>query len=324
MAVNPTYTLNGINVTPSPVVPYDIEQFMFWMRFLRQRVESTKKRTFPEYWGDHQIRTYKNAQFRNGFGGVYRTTQYGTIFTEAVMGGVGGVDIFNMNVSITPVNVNFTPSNELRINKNCKIIRSMPDVGYGGTGDDYYTAFGLNGAYQICEYFAKKLALAWQAFDVNILNSQVANVFMCENGTDAESFKKLVSEIYAGNGSVFASKKLYNRNGELMVQKFDGEVVKNFIADKLIGIIEQIICEFDSMVGIENTNTKVGNQGGISDMQIMSNNEETKSMHQLWIETEQADIAEAIEAYPELEGLSVESAVNRKEDDDYANVERND
>lgn len=324
MAVNPTYTLNGINVTPSPVAPYDIEQYMFWMRFLRQRVESTVKRTFPKMWNKHQIRAYENAQFRHGFGVVLDTEEFGLIFTPAVMGGVGGVDFLNMCRSVTPVDVNFIPSNELIIDKNCKIIRTMPDVGYGGTGDDYFTAFGLNGAYQICDYYAKKLALLWQAFDVNVLNSQVANVFMCENQTDVESFKKLVSEIYAGNGSVFAAKKLYNRDGKLMVQKFDGDVVKTFIADKLCGVIDQVVCEFDSMVGIENTNTKVGNQGGISDMQIASNNEETKTMHQSWVETEQEDIEDAIKAYPELAGLSVESTVDKKEDEDYANVERND
>lgn len=325
MAVNPTYTLNGINVTPSPVVPYDIEQYIFWMRFLRQRVESTVKRTFPKMWNKHQRRAYENAQFRHGFGVVFDTEEFGLIFTSAVMGGVGGVDFLNMCRSVTPVDVNFIPTTELIVDKNCKIIRTMPDVGYGGTGDDFFTAFGLNGAYQICDYFAKKLALLWQAFDVNILNSQIANVFACEDEGDAESFKKIVSQIYAGNGSVFATKKLYDeQTGQLKVQQFDNDVQKHFIAEKLIGVIEQVICEFDSMVGIENTNTKIGNQGGISDMQIMSNNQETKSMSQLWLESEQEDIDEAIEAYPQLEGLSVESAFKRKEDDNYANVERND
>ena len=306
--INPTYRYDGLEVTPSPRLPYDVQQYLFWQRFFRQRYESKIERKYPEFWGDHQIRAYKNAMFYDGMGEIHRNNKFGTIFTGAIMGGAG-VDIWNMELGVTLKDTLLIPSKPLIVNKNCAVIRSMPDVGYGGLGDGL---FALGGVYQVVKYYAAKVALSFQAHDVNIMNSQVAYVFACQNSNDAESFSKLASEVYAGNGAVFVAKKLYDKNGNLMVSQFNNDVGKNYLADKLIADVEQIICEFDSFVGIENANTKVGNQGGISDMQIASNNEETQTLIDYWIDTENESIDNAIKLYPELKGLSVKKKEHRQ------------
>lgn len=316
--INPIYTLDGLNVTPSPQLPYDVEEYIFWFRYLRQRYEGTVERTYPEIWNKHQRRTYEETQFRYAYGVVFDAPAFGILFMPCTVGSTAGNDIFRMSRGVSLIGT--VTTEPLIIDENCKIIRSMPDVGYGGVGDGLFAHFGV---YQICDYFAKKLAMAYKAHDVHVLNSMIANVFMCDDENIKESFAKLVSEIYSGNGSVFAAKKLYDeKTNNLKVQQFNNEVGKNYLADKAFADVEQIMCEFDSMIGIENTNTKLGNQGGISDMQIRANDGETMTLRDLWIKTEQEDIEEAIEAYPQLEGLSVRAKKSKEVSGN--DVERND
>ena len=90
------------------------------------------------------------------------------------------------------------------------------------------------------------------------------------------SFKKLYDKLASGEPAVFVDKKLYDENGNLSVQMFNSAVKNIYIGDQLLEDIRSILNDFDSCIGIPNSNLNK-KERMITDEANM-NNFETKSL----------------------------------------------
>ena len=76
----------------------------------------------------------------------------------------------------------------------------------------------------ICDligYYADLMAVSAESMGVNILNSKLAYIFGVKNQAAADSFKKMVDKINAGDPAVFVDKNLLDADGKPVVTKKD-------------------------------------------------------------------------------------------------------
>ena len=156
----------------------------------------------------------------------------------------------------------------LKIGVNCELIRMQPDYG---------------GAWDIVSYYADLMALTSETIAVNLINSKFSYVFAAENKTAAESFKVLYDDIASGKPAVFADKKLFDNDGSPSWLQFTQNLKQNYIAGDLLEDLAKIDSRFNTEVGIPNVN--IAKNSGVSEAEVMSNNVDTKSKAEIWLET---------------------------------------
>ena len=254
-------------------------------RYLLQRAISVFEWTLPE---SVERNYFLYTLYSVGYGFVFNTDKYGTIFNH---GGLSGYDIYyqpRYAVVANPLlteeyGEDATKYGKMIIGEDCAVIRLTPD--YLGILD-------------ICKYYADLLAIASSSLVTNLFNTKLAYVFGANNKTMAESFKKIYDKISSGEPAVFIDKKLYDENGNLSVTMFNSAVKNIYIGDQLLEDIRAILNDFDSCIGIPNSNLNK-KERMITDEANM-NNFETKSLCYLWMDTLKKDIKKSNEMYPDF------------------------
>lgn len=248
-------------------------------RYLMQRAVSVFEWTLPE---SIERNYFLYVLYNIGYGFVFNTDDFGTIFNH---GGLSGYDIYYQPAFAVVANPQLTKNSEyyskMRIGSDCAIIRLTPD--YWGIAD-------------ICKYYAELLAEAGSSLKTNLVNTKFAFIFGANNKTTAESLKKLYDNIASGETAVFADKKLYDENGNLSVTVLNSTVKNIYIGDQLIQDIRGIINDFDSCIGIPNSNLNK-KERMITDEANM-NNFETKALCYLWLDTLKKDIEKSNAMFP--------------------------
>lgn len=248
-------------------------------RYLIQRAISVFDWTIPE---TVERNYFLYCLYTIGFGFVFNTDKFGTIFNH---GNLSGYDIYYQPRLAVVANPLLEEDKEkyskMVIGEDCAIIRLTPDY------------FGIM---DICKYYAEMLGIAYSSLMSNLVNTKFAFVFGAQNKTVAESLKKMYDSIASGEPAVFADKKLFDENGNLSVQVFNSDVKGVYVGDKLIQDIRAILNDFDSCIGIPNSNLQK-KERLITDEANM-NNFETKSLCYLWLDTLKKDIKKSNEMYP--------------------------
>ncbi len=248
-------------------------------RYLMQRAISVFEWDLPD---SIERNYFLYVLYNLGFGFVFNTEDFGTIFNH---GTLSGYDIYYQPAFAVVANPQLEKNAEyyghMRIGEDCAIIRLTPD--YLGITD-------------ICKYYAELLAEAGSSLKTNLVNTKFAYIFGASNKNTAESLKKLYDNIASGETAVFADKKLYDENGNLSVQVLNNTVKNVYIGDQIIQDIRGILNDFDSCVGIPNSNyTK--KERLITDEANM-NNFETKALCYLWMDTLKKDIEKSNSMFP--------------------------
>ena len=146
----------------------------------------------------------------------------------------------------------------------------------------------------ICDligYYADLMAVSAESMGVNILNSKLAYIFGVKNQAAADSFKKMVDKINAGDPAVFVDKNLLDADGNPTWVEYAQDLRNNFIAPDLLQTMNQIERMFESEIGIPNNGGIEKKERLISD-EVNANNVSTYSKAALWLENLQTSCAE--------------------------------
>lgn len=146
----------------------------------------------------------------------------------------------------------------------------------------------------ICDligYYADLMAVSAESMGVNILNSKLAYIFGVKNQAAADSFKKMVDKINAGDPAVFIDKNLLDADGNPTWVEYAQDLRNNFIAPDLLQTMNQIERMFESEIGIPNNGGIEKKERLISD-EVNANNVSTYSKAALWLENLQTSCAE--------------------------------
>lgn len=146
----------------------------------------------------------------------------------------------------------------------------------------------------ICDligYYADLMAVSAEGMGINILNSKLAYIFGVKNQAAADSFKKMVDKINAGDPAVFVDKNLLDADGNPTWVEYAQDLRNNFIAPDLLQTMNQIERMFESEIGIPNNGGIEKKERLISD-EVNANNVSTYSKAALWLENLQTSCAE--------------------------------
>lgn len=279
--------------SPSTVHVQDTGLARFYRKNLFQRFFSVYKWTFPETWITPDIGTqnyFQTILYGIGYIAIVNTDKFGVIPQQC---GLMGYNVFYQPKQAIISNPLLTGILNPEIGTQCAIIKLRPD--YSGILD-------------IINQYGDMLALTMQACAGNLVNSKLSYVFASENKTAAESFKKLYDTIASGEPAAFYDKNLLNDDGSPAWQLFDQNVGNNFIADKCLNSMREIMNQFDSEIGIPNAN--VTKKERLITDEANANNTETRCLSDLWLESMQVGCRTARELF----GISLDVEKRYKEE----------
>lgn len=236
-------------------------------KYLFQRAMSVFDFNIPWSW---ERNFFLQTLYGIGFLIVLDTDEFGVI---PQFGNISGFDLYYQPARADVVNPIFdtvgatNKYTDLRIGTDCLLLRLSPS--YSGISD-------------ICRYYAEMLSTAQSSLRVNLLNTKFAYIFGAKNKAQAETLKRLYDDIASGNPAVFVDKQLYDEDGNLPVSLLTQDVSSVYIGDHLQNDIRAIINDFDSMVGIPNSNLQK-KERMITDEANM-NNFETRALCYVWKE----------------------------------------
>ena len=270
--------INGetfVQLSPSQVHISNTLLTIYFTRHLLQKAVSVFKWKLPDFW---QKTLFLYALYCEGRVAIIKTDRFGVIPQPCTLGGRGVQYEPTYAIIANPLLEGIT---QPRINKECAIVRIMPD--YGGIMD-------------IINYYAREMALTVEAFELNTLNSKLSYVFGVPKGSNkkaaAESLKKVFDQIMNGIPASFADEDLIDRNGKPTWQLFLQDVGKNFIASELQEVLRKLECEFAASVGIP-SNLATTKKERVNTFEVNANNEETAIGPAQWLELAQEGLDSA-------------------------------
>ena len=252
------------SVSPSGVQVYDNVTTSFYARYLMKRAISSIKFKLPAEWDEDYV---KYTLFCRGFGMVADIAQFGVVFQ--------GCTLYGRNVyyqptrAITANPLYQSPSQGWIIGKNCEVVKLQPD---------------FSGLCDVVMTYAARLALAYQAWQMNTQNSKLAYIIGAEGKAQAGTFEKVFDKIQSGVPAVVSGTNLFTKEGKPKWDTFSANLKQNYISPEISGDMRSIMSEFDSFVGIPSNPNSAKRERQIVD-EVNSNNIETDTLLSLMIET---------------------------------------
>lgn len=251
-------------ISPSTVHCKNTALVNYFSRYLLQKALSVYDFTgLPEEWA---VNYFKYCIFAYGYLAVFNTERYGVICQECTLSDT--YTLFrqpNIAIITNPV---FKKSLELKIGKECEIVKLQPD--YGNVMD-------------IVSVYADMMALCLETAGINLLNSKTSYIFMSDNKAAAESFKKLYDKVASGEPMAVIDKNLLNEDGSQNWDFFLQNVGQNFIVDKVMAALKNLEDQFNTRIGIPNANTQK-RERLITD-EVKANDVDTHTLVYLWLDT---------------------------------------
>lgn len=263
-------------VTPTNIKPRDNAVVWYYTKYLLKRAMSVFKWTVPQTW-DKDFFLY--CLYCWGHVAIIDSPKYGVIPQP---GTLGGYDIFYRPDKILINNPRFPQeeNREYKLHDDAVLIKLQPD----------YT-----GLLDVCSLYAIRLSYIHEALFMNLINSKMAYVFLTDNKSAAQTFKKLFDEVQCGEPAVVAGNKLRADDGTFLWDQFANNLKQNYIASDLLNDMRAVLNDFCSMVGIPSANT-TKRERLITD-EVNANNVETETLPDLMLETLQRGIEEAVQKY---------------------------
>ena len=255
-------------------------------KYLFQRALSVFDFTIPKEW---EKNFFLNTLYGIGYLIILDTDEFGKI---CQFGNIYGYDLYYQPAFATVVNPLFTEKgignkySDLRIWDKCGLLRLTPNY---------------KGIYDICRYYAEMLATAESSLQVNLINTKFAYIFGAKNKQQAETLKRAYDSIASGESAVFLDKSLYDENGNLTIATLTQDVTSVYIGGNLLNDIRNILNDFNSMIGIPNSNLQKKERLIVDEANM--NNFETKALCFVWKEMLDRDMERLNKMY-DL-GLSV-------------------
>ena len=224
---------------PSTVHADDNRLTQYNFKYLFKRALSVFDFKIPNFWDRNFFLT---ALYSIGYLIITETPEFGVI---PQVGTIWGYNVFYQPAKATIVNPVFDEMGiadnyrDMIIGDGCELLRLTTD----------YT-----GIIDICRYYAELISTAETSLQTNLINSKMAFVFLARNKAFAETLKKLYDQVASGSPAVFADKKIVDDNGDDLVKMLQNNVRETYIGTDLLSNIRSILNDFDSMIGIPNSN----------------------------------------------------------------------
>lgn len=231
-------------------------------KYLMQRAISVFKWNLPETW-DRDYFLY--SLYSYGKIAVFNTDLFGVIPQHCQL---GGYNVFYRPKWVVVQSPCLSPSsNILEIDKQCTLFSINPD---------------FTGILDLVNFYSDMMALCAQTAAINILGSATSKIFACKNKSAAESYKKMVEEVFQRKPAVFANKSLFNQDGSPAWVDFTQNLKENYIAGELHADLKKWERMFDTEIGIPNANTDKKER--LLTDEVNSNNTETYAKTDLWFD----------------------------------------
>lgn len=263
--------------SPSTFHLADNASFGFYARYLWQKMTNVFKFTLPEGWDEDY---FKYVLFGMGYIPVLYTNEFGVI---PQYGTAGGFNQFFEPVFVLIANelLPDESSRELKIGRDCEVVRLAPD--WRGVGD-------------LIGFYAAKMALCSQAIDINLINSKVAFVFGAKSKSQAEAFKKMYQDIASGEPAVVIDKSLFTEEGNAQWELFSQNLKNTYLISDIVSDMRKIEEEFDTKIGIPNANTDKRER--LNSDEVNANNVETAIIAEGWLNSIRTGFKKVKKLYP--------------------------
>ena len=265
--------------SPSTFHLADNASFGFYARYLWQKMINVFKFTLPDEWDEDY---FKYVLFGIGYIPVLYTNEFGVIPQYGTAGGYNQFfepDFVIIANELLPVE----SGRELKIGRDCEVVRLAPD--WGGAGD-------------LIGFYAAKMALCSQSIDINLINSKVAFVFGAKSKAQAEAFKKMYQDIASGEPAVVIDKSLFSEEGEAQWQLFSQNLKNTYLVSDIISDMRKLEEEFDTKIGIPNANTDKRER--LNTDEVNANNVETEMIAEGWLNNIRKGFEKVKKLYPSV------------------------
>ena len=254
--------LNMYNADFDPSSVHVKNTLLFWhfMRYLYFKLLAVFEFDIPEEW----YKPYFNFElFMRGSLAVFYTPEFGAICQGGSRAGIGLYYQPTEYIIANPLLSNFQ---RLTIGKDCEVITLNDDYG---------------GLFDLLSYYAEKMALIVEAYDMNIVNSKLSYVFFAKDKALAESFKKLYDTL-SNNPIAVVDKEMSGLEDIETWKTFQQDLRGNFIGAELLANLQNIENAFNTKIGIPNI--KYEKSERLTQNEVTANNIETQSNALLWLE----------------------------------------
>lgn len=221
-------------------------------------------------------------------------TEVGVIPLEC---GVSGINVFNHPTTVivaNPVLGNFSRT----IDEDCALVKISYD--YRGILDIIYR-------------YAYMLAECDCSISVNLMNSKVAFIGLCETKQTATSMKAMYDMISRGTPAVFVKGSQINSDTILY-----NHVKENFIAGDIQILKRKIMSEFLTEIGVNNANTDKRER--LTDNEVEANDSEIQLNAGYWLDNIREGLAVANRLYNLNLSIDLKNTFNTEGDIDNVDI----
>lgn len=276
-------------VSPSTIHCSNNTLVLYLERYLLQRVMSVFKFELPDEISE---RYFKYVLFINGWIILTKDAEFGCV---AHYGSLKGTNLYYEPKSCT---INFQDTDATM---NREINRTL--VGPKTDAVLMILQENYSGIMDMVSFYAERMALIFEAFDMNIINSHLAYVFGTDKKAIAETFKKIYDEISGGSPVVVTDKDLFDEDGKPRWTAFFNNLKQNYIGGDLMLDLAKVRKDFDTEIGIPSSNTEKRER--VNTQEVNSNSYETITRVEMWLQNMQACFEKISKIYPEWKDASV-------------------
>lgn len=279
--MNLPFYYNYINAGNSQISPSTIHttnnaMAAYFRRYLIQRAISVFKWEAPESWN---MDYFRYVLYCWGYIAIINTREFGVIPQQCTL---RGYNVFYAPTHAVIANPKLKGIKQPAIDTQCTVLKLQPD--YGGILDMVY-------------YYADQLALYAEAASMNVQNSKLGYMVGVRSKGMAEAIKKAYDKIMAGEALAVYDKAAADNESGTLFDSFSQDLRANFIAPDILESMRRIENEFCTRIGINNTNTDKQERMLVDE--VNANNEEVKSLADLWL----SSLKDGCEKAKEMFGL---------------------
>lgn len=282
-----------VNIIENSYIPSMVKNrnnlvYAFWERSLFQRACSTVILNVPEQW-EGNVRDFLYwCLFRFGYVAVFERPDLGLVFNPCTL---KGFDFYYQPVNCLIANPRIKETLELKIGKDCGLLKLTPDY---------------RGIWDIISYYAEKMAILDNAINLSIINSKFSFLLGAKNKAVAESLKKLMDKINKGEPAVIFDTKIAD-DPATKTEPFQYIERKNLKENYLTTIqlqdMQTLLNNFDAEVGIPTIPYQKKERMVTSEAESRQIDSTSRSV--IWYDTLQNSIKETKKVFPELK-LSID------------------
>lgn len=289
---------------PSPVKAYNNKTFAYWERSLFQRACSVVVSELPEDWTGTVKDFLYYCLFRFGYLPIFERPEVGFTFQPA---GLSGYDWYYQPTTAIVSNPLLSESLELKIGKDCELLKLTPD---------------FMGVWDIISYYAEKLSTLDNAINMSLINNKFAFILGARNKVAGQALKKMLDKINKGEPAVIYDMKLLNdptdKEEPFQVWERKGSLKESYLTTEQLQDFQTIINSFDAEIGIPTIPYQKKERMVTSEADSRQN--DSKARATIWIECLQSSADKVKKLYPDIT-LNFKLRYEQEEEDELIKTE---